>query len=101
MGKAFLLVVFLDVGVRLKPEIRSHQRTGKHVPTYCGPGTHVEVEYVLLQDGYTIYASCDTTTLNTLGPDATCGFRPPNTYNRNANYFSSRVYKRRRSRSVI
>ena len=50
------------------------QATPKDVPIYYGLGTHVEAESVLLQDGYTIYASWGPTTLNILDRDATYGF---------------------------
>lgn len=45
----------LGCGSNLKYEVS--QRTGKDLPIYYGLGTHVEAESVLLQDGYTIYAS--------------------------------------------
>ena len=50
------------------------------MPNFQGAGTHTEVGYVLLHDGHKIYATCDTTTLSNLDPDATCGFRPLHTY---------------------
>jgi hypothetical protein len=51
------------------------ERTQKDVPNFSGPGTHTEVDYVLVHDGRKIYAVCDTTTLDALDPQATCGFR--------------------------
>ena len=57
MGKVFLLAVFIDVGLRLKPEIRSQSAHREGPSDLLRLGTHVEAESVLLQDGYTIYAS--------------------------------------------
>jgi hypothetical protein len=56
------------------------ERTDKEVPNFRATGTHMGVDYVLFHDGHKIYASCDTSTLNTLDPQATCGFRPLRIY---------------------
>jgi hypothetical protein len=56
------------------------ERTEKEVPNFEEPGTHTEVDYVLLHDGHKIYTSCDWTTINKLDPKARCGFRPLRTY---------------------
>jgi hypothetical protein len=56
------------------------ERAEKDVPNFLEAGTHTEVDYVLLHDGHKIHASCDTTTLDSLDPQATCGFRPLRKY---------------------
>jgi hypothetical protein len=56
------------------------ERSQRDVPNFMQPGTHTEVNYVLLHDGHKISASCDTTTIDSLDRDATCGFRPLHTY---------------------
>jgi hypothetical protein len=55
-------------------------RIQKEVPNFLKDGTDTEVDYVLLHDGHKIYASCDTSDLDNLDPQATCGFRPRRTY---------------------
>ena len=57
------------------------ERSERDVPNFMQAGTHTEVNYVLLHDGHKIYASCDTTTLDKLDPNATCAFRPLHAYN--------------------
>jgi hypothetical protein len=56
------------------------ERTQKEVPNFQAPGTHTEVDYVLLHDGHKIYAACDAVEIGNLDPTATCGFRPLHTY---------------------
>src|SRR5271157_4427578 len=56
------------------------ERTQKEVPNFQAPGTHTEVDYVLLHDGHKIYAICDIADLGSLDPSARCGFRPLRKY---------------------
>jgi hypothetical protein len=56
------------------------ERAEKEVPNFQAAGTHSEVDYVLLHHGRKIYATCDATTVDTLDPEATCGFRPLRKY---------------------
>ena len=81
---AILFAGLFVVGFLLTP-YSSHryeviERSEKGVPNFHEAGTHTEVGYVLFHDGHKIYATCDTTTLSNLDPDATCGFRPLHTY---------------------
>lgn len=48
------------------------ERSQREVANFEASGTHTEVAYVLLNRGHKFYATCDTTTLNRLDPDATC-----------------------------
>lgn len=56
------------------------ERSQAEVPNFMASGTHIEVHYVLLNDGHKLYATCDTTTLSHLDPTATCAFRILRTY---------------------
>jgi len=49
-------------------------------PSFDTPGTHIEVDYVLLHDGHKIFATCDLNSVGNLDPTARCGFRPLQTY---------------------
>jgi hypothetical protein len=55
-------------------------RAQKEVSNYGKPGTHTEVDYVLLHEGHKIYATCDLDSIGSLDPTATCGFRPLRKY---------------------
>jgi hypothetical protein len=56
------------------------ERSQKEVPNFQVPGTHTEVDYVLLHDGHKIYAICDAADVSNLDPGARCGFRPLRKY---------------------
>jgi hypothetical protein len=73
---AIAALVFL-VGCGADNKYEVIERTQKDdVPDFQGAGTHTAVNYVLLHDGHEIYAQCDTSDLNKLDQNATCGFRP-------------------------
>lgn len=55
-------------------------RTMREAPNRYTDGVHSEVDYVLLHDGHRIYATCDTSSLDHLDPQATCGFHPLRSY---------------------
>ncbi len=52
------------------------ERSQKEVPNFKAPGVHTEVSYVLLNEGHKFYATCDTTDLDKMDPNASCAFRP-------------------------
>jgi hypothetical protein len=56
------------------------ERTQKKVPNFHAAGTHIEVDYVLLNDGHKICATCDASEIGNLDPSATCGLRPLRKY---------------------
>jgi hypothetical protein len=56
------------------------ERTQREEPNFLRDGTHSVVDYVLLNDGHKIYATCDATTVDHLDPSSTCGFRPLRRY---------------------
>jgi hypothetical protein len=56
------------------------ERTQKEIPNFQSPGLHIEVGYVLLQEGHKIHATCDFTDVDRLDPNATCGLRPLRKY---------------------
>ncbi len=72
-------VTFFSVGCE-RNRYEVVERTQKDVPNFQKPGTHTEVDYILVHKGHKIYAACDTTTLDALDPQATCGFRPLRKY---------------------
>lgn len=55
-------------------------RWEKQVPDFRDPGTHAEMQYVLLHEGHRIYASCDAQTFASFDPETTCAFRPLRSY---------------------
>ena len=77
---AIAVIIIFPAGCGKNNQCECVERSEKEVPDHMGPGSHIEVEYVLLHDGHKIYASCDVSTVNNLDPDATCGFRPLRTY---------------------
>jgi hypothetical protein len=84
MGKKTLAVVIVVFGLSSSACNRNRyevvERTEKEAPNYGRPGTHTAVTYVLLHDGHKIYVTCDTESIGSLDPNATCGFRPLRTY---------------------
>jgi hypothetical protein len=73
-------LALLCVGCGANNQYECIERTQKDVPNFRAPGTHTEVDYVLLHDGHKIYAACDWESINNLDPTARCGFRPLRTY---------------------
>lgn len=51
------------------------ERSEKEVSNFQGPGTHTEMDYVLLHDGHKIQASCDFERFASSDPESTCAFR--------------------------
>ncbi len=56
------------------------ERSQHDEPNFRAEGVHTAVNYVLLNDGHKIWASCDLTTLDKLDPSASCAFRPLKSY---------------------
>lgn len=81
-----IFLLLLSLGITYWPRLTVSNRyevigrTQKDVPNFKQPGTHIEVEYVLMHEGRKIYATCDVTTVDNLDPNARCGFRPLHTY---------------------
>jgi hypothetical protein len=75
-----ILLICLTVAGCSSSKYEVIERSQRDVPNFMQPGTHTEVNYVLLHDGHKIYASCDTTTIDKLDQNATCGFRPLHMY---------------------
>lgn len=73
-------LILLCVGCGATNQYECIERTQKDVPNFQAPGTHTEVDYVLLHDGHKIYAACDWENILNLDPTARCGFRPLRTY---------------------
>lgn len=73
-------LILLCVGCGANNQYECIERTQKDVPNFQAPGTHTEVDYVLLHDGHKIYAACDVENISNLDPTARCGFRPLRTY---------------------
>jgi hypothetical protein len=78
-GRQVLLICLAVVGCS-NSKYEVIERSQQEVPNFMQPGTHTEVNYVLMHDGHKIYASCDTTTLDKLDQNATCAFRPLHAY---------------------
>ena len=73
-------LIFLCVGCGANNQYECIELTQKDIPNFPAPGTHTEVDYVLLHDGHKIYAACDWDNILNLDPTARCGFRPMRTY---------------------
>jgi hypothetical protein len=76
----FFGVLFLSMTLTACDRYEVVGREQKDVPNFDKPGTHIEVDYVLSHNGHRIYGACDLSTIDSLDPNASCGFRVLHTY---------------------